>query len=218
MCVCARAMHSTINKYTHIKSSLLNDVRTRANDTPHMRKLSFINIMYIISSKSGYIPLAILINMSMHIAYMCVRCDESPHHRFTLHLCIHIYIYAILQCCEQCSLNTLKYITTYFHILLRVIWNDVSDRLSRCLYLHCSLCIHVWFRCLAFVFASGHCTPMTNVPSTLFTLCGFSIQEFYYALPLNIAHNWIHPILSSFFHTFDSFHCTIVLFKYTIFC
>lgn len=71
-----------------------------------MCKLSFINIMYIISSKSGhcdttgYMLLAILINMSMHIvAYVCAVCTVKWWVLVTgLH---YIYVwYAILQCCE----------------------------------------------------------------------------------------------------------------------
>lgn len=92
----------------------------RANDTPHMHKLSFINIMYI-SSKSGHYGstdymLLILINISMHMC-VCVSVAMNPHHRSH---CIYV-----------CNTVVHKHITHHiFHILLRVICNDVSDRLS----------------------------------------------------------------------------------------
>lgn len=100
------------------------------------------------------------------------------------------------------NIQTLQHI---FHILLRVICNDVIDRLSRCCcYWHC---MHVWIWSLAIAFAGGHGTLM----NMFYQYCSlwFSIQKIHCILPPYTAHNYAHPIRSSL--SFNSFNCNTIL-------
>lgn len=111
----------------------------------------------------------------MYVVHVCVCmcvCSDESSSPVTLHSCI-----CNTDCCAQ---HTLHHI---FHILLRVICNDVSDRWSfkplSLLALHTRIHTYKykwWIWSLVIAFANGHCPLMMNVSLTLFTLYGFCIQ------------------------------------------